>query len=40
MLKDDSLEPGTAVIDKGTGKITVSIDYALDKLRELLEGNE
>lgn len=40
VLKDDSLEPGTALIDKGTGKITVSIDYALDKLKKLLEGNE
>lgn len=40
VLKDDSLEPGTAVIDKGTGKVVVDIDYALDKLKELLEGNE
>jgi flagellar assembly protein FliH len=40
VLKDDSLQPGTAIIDKGSGKITVSIDYALDKLKELLEGNE
>lgn len=40
VLKDDSLELGTAVIDKGNGKVVVSIDYALDKLKELLEGNE
>lgn len=40
VLKDDSLEPGAAVIDKGTGKVVVSIENALDKLKELLEGNE
>lgn len=40
VIKDDSIEKGNAVIDKGNGKIVVGIDYAVKKLREIFEGNE
>lgn len=40
ILKDDSLENGTAVIDKGNGKLVVSANYALEKIKEILEGND
>lgn len=40
ILKDDSLENGNAIIDKGNGKLVIGIDYALQKIKELLEGKE
>lgn len=40
IIKDNLIEEGSAVIDKGNGKITISIDEALQKIREILEGNE
>jgi flagellar assembly protein FliH len=38
ILGDDSLEPGNAVIDKGNGKVITGIDYALQRIEEILEG--
>lgn len=40
ILKDNNLELGNAIIDKGNGKIVISIDCALLKIKELLEGKE
>jgi flagellar assembly protein FliH len=40
VLKDDALEIGNAVIDKGNGKIVVGIDYALLRIKDILEGKE
>lgn len=40
IIKDNSLENGNAIIDKGNGKVVVGIDYALQRIRELLEGKE
>ncbi|ERI91248.1 hypothetical protein HMPREF1982_03207 [Clostridiales bacterium oral taxon 876 str. F0540] len=40
ILKDNSLEPGNAVIDKGNGRIVVGIDYALLRIKDILEGKE
>lgn len=40
VIKDNSLELGNAIIDKGNGKLEIGIDYALQKIRELLEEKE
>lgn len=40
IIKDNSLEVGKAIIDKGNGRIVIGIDCALLKIRELLEGKE
>ncbi len=40
ILGDDSLEPGNAVIDKGNGKVITGIDYALQRIEEILGGKE
>lgn len=40
ILKDNSLEAGNAVIDKGNGKIIVGVDYALLRIKDILEGKE
>jgi flagellar assembly protein FliH len=40
IIGDDSLEPGNAVIDKGNGKIITGIDYALQRIEEILEGKD
>lgn len=40
VIKDDSLELGNALIDKGNGKIEVGIKFALRRIREILEGND
>lgn len=40
IVGDDTLEPGNAVIDKGNGKIVVGIDYALQRVEEILNGKE
>lgn len=40
ILKDDSIEPGNALIDKGNGKVTVGVKYALQKIKAILEGKE
>jgi flagellar assembly protein FliH len=40
IIKDNTLEIGNAVIDKGNGKLVVGIDFALQRIRELLEGKE
>jgi flagellar assembly protein FliH len=40
VLKDDSIEPGNAVIDKGNGKIIVGVDYALQRIGQILEGKD
>ncbi len=40
IVEDNSLEAGNAVIDKGNGKVIVGIDYALQRLEEILEERE
>ena len=40
VLKDNSLEPGNVVIDKGNGKIVVGLDYALQRISEILDGKD
>jgi flagellar assembly protein FliH len=40
IVKDDTLEPGNAIIDKGNGKVVVGIDYALQRVLEILEGKD
>lgn len=40
IIGDDSLEPGNAVIDKGNGKVITGIDYALQRIEEILEGKD
>lgn len=40
VLKDESIEPGNALIDKGNGKIEVGINYALQRVRDILEGKD
>jgi flagellar assembly protein FliH len=40
ILKDDSLEIGNAVIDKGNGKVVVGVDIALQKISDILEGKD
>lgn len=40
IIKDNTIEAGNAVIDKGNGKLVVGIEYALQRIRELLEGKE
>lgn len=36
IIKDDSMEPGNAVIEKSTGKIEVGIDIGLEKIKEAI----
>lgn len=36
ILEDELMEPGNAIIDKGTGKATVGLDIALEKLENAL----
>lgn len=36
ILEDELMEPGNAVIDKGTGKATIGLDIALEKLENAL----
>jgi flagellar assembly protein FliH len=40
VIKDENLELGNAIIDKGNGKIEVGIKFALCRIREILEGND
>jgi flagellar assembly protein FliH len=40
VLKDDSIEPGNALIDKGNRKIAVGMQFALGKIRDILEGKD
>jgi len=40
IVKDNTIEAGNAVIDKGNGKLVVGINYALQRIRELLGGKE
>lgn len=40
ILGDSSLEAGNAVIDKGNGKIIVGIDYALERIEDILKEKE
>lgn len=36
ILEDEFMEPGNAIIDKGTGKATIGLDIALEKLHNTL----
>ncbi len=38
VVEDNSLNEGTVVVEKDNGKIIISIDNALEKLQEILEG--
>ena len=38
IIGDNSLEPGNAIIDKGNGKVVVGIDYALQRIEDILQG--
>lgn len=40
VLKDDTIELGNAVIDKGNGKIITGVDYALQRIIQILEGKD
>jgi flagellar assembly protein FliH len=40
IIKDDSVEQGNAIIDKGNGKVIVGIDYALQRIKDILEGRD
>lgn len=40
VVKDNTIEPGNAIINKGNGKLVVGINYALQRIKELLEGKE
>lgn len=40
VIADEAIEEGSALIDKGNGKVEVSIDLALAKVKEILEGND
>ncbi|MCM8710971.1 flagellar assembly protein FliH [Clostridium sp. SYSU_GA19001] len=40
IVRDDSIEPGNALIDKGNGKVTVGVKFALEKMKAILEGKE
>ena len=36
ILEDELMEPGNAIIDKGTGKALIGLDVALEKLENAL----
>jgi flagellar assembly protein FliH len=40
VIKDNSIELGNAIIDKGNGKVIVGIDYALQRIKDILEGRD
>lgn len=40
VVEDNSVQPGDAVIEKNNGKIVVGIGTGLEKIREVLEGND
>lgn len=40
IIEDNSIEPGSAIIEKDNGKIVVGIDKGLEKLKEILQGKE
>lgn len=40
IVKDDSIEKGNAIIDKGNGKVVVGVKLALEKIKAVLEGKE
>ncbi|MFL0246778.1 FliH/SctL family protein [Candidatus Clostridium stratigraminis] len=40
VVKDNTIEAGNAIINKGNGKLVVGINYALQRIKELLEGKE
>ncbi|MFL0269650.1 FliH/SctL family protein [Candidatus Clostridium radicumherbarum] len=40
VVKDNTIEAGNAIINKGNGKLVIGINYALQRIRELLEGKE
>ena len=40
IIEDNLINPGSAIIDKGNGKVEVGIDKGLEKLREILQRKE
>jgi len=40
VVEDNSVQPGDAIIEKNNGKIVVGIGTGLEKIREVLEGND
>jgi flagellar assembly protein FliH len=40
VINDNSIELGNAIIDKGNGKVIVGIDYALQRIKDILEGRD
>lgn len=40
VLKDETINVGNAIIDKGNGKIIVGVEYALQRINQILEGKD